>query len=129
MKNDDTQHNQKRDSVYYTRLAISQGDTALGELMASVDPANYADLVPAKAPAEPRQPAAKPQESADNSIVEQLVATRIQQGIPQLVLAERVGMKQSSLARVESGTSNPTLQTLQRIADALDVRLTLQPKR
>ena len=39
-------------------------------------------------------------------------------------LAEKVGTKQSSIARLESGNYNPSLQFLQKVANALGKQLT-----
>jgi DNA-binding XRE family transcriptional regulator len=57
-----------------------------------------------------------------------LYLARRQKGLTQAELAERVHMSQSSLARIESGKANPTLNTLLKIAKALDVQLHLQPR-
>ena len=53
----------------------------------------------------------------------QLIQYRIDHNLTQTQLAERLGMKQSSLARLESGQSVPTLRTLQRIAHGLEKKL------
>jgi len=41
--------------------------------------------------------------------------------LTQCQMAERLGMKQPSYIRYEQGTSEPTLETLVKIADVLDV--------
>ena len=38
-------------------------------------------------------------------------------------LAEKIGTKQSNIARLESGNYNPSYQFLQKIAGALDKKL------
>lgn len=53
----------------------------------------------------------------------QLIQYRIDHNLTQAQLAERLGMKQSALARLESGQSVPTLRTLQRIARGLEKKL------
>ena len=66
---------------------------------------------------------------AEYALIRQLIALRIRRGLSQRQLAERAGMKQPSIARLESGrTAN--LQTLRRIADALDadVRVSIEPR-
>ena len=45
---------------------------------------------------------------------------RIQRGLTQAQLAELVGTRQPSIARLENGNSFPSLSFLKRIADALD---------
>lgn len=44
-------------------------------------------------------------------------------GISQTELANRVGSDKSAISRYENGTQRPSLETLMRIADALDVDL------
>lgn len=46
-------------------------------------------------------------------------------GLSQRELAERVGTTQSAIARLEAGNISPSLPTLDRIADALGVELTV----
>ena len=68
--------------------------------------------------------------NAEYALIRQLIDLRIRSGLSQRQLAERAGMKQPSIARLESGrTAN--LQTLHRIADALgaDVRVSIEPRR
>lgn len=48
---------------------------------------------------------------------------RIQKKMKQIKLAERVGLRQESLSRIESGKLNPSIATLRRIAKELDVSL------
>lgn len=43
------------------------------------------------------------------------------EGLTQAQLGQRCGMADSAIRRYESGRGNPTLVTLQRIADALDI--------
>ena len=46
-------------------------------------------------------------------------------GLSQRELAERSGVRQADISRIERGTGNPTEATLQRLAEALDRRLQL----
>lgn len=48
---------------------------------------------------------------------------RLELGLTQSQLAERVGMRQPAIVRIEKGTNVPTWRTLSKIADALSVRL------
>jgi len=67
---------------------------------------------------------------AEYALIRQLINLRIQRGLSQRQLAERAGMKQPSIARLEGGrTAN--LQTLRRIAAALDadVRISIEPRK
>ena len=55
----------------------------------------------------------------------QLMELREKHGLTQSELAERCGIDQADISRIERGSTSPTARTLQRIADALgaDVRL------
>ncbi len=55
----------------------------------------------------------------------QVARLRIKRGLTQQQLAELVGTKQPSIARLESGRSSPNLAFLQRVVAALDGRLTV----
>jgi transcriptional regulator with XRE-family HTH domain len=56
----------------------------------------------------------------------QVARLRIARGLTQEQLAELVGTKQSSIARLESGNTQPSLSFLRRVVEALDGRLQLQ---
>lgn len=51
-------------------------------------------------------------------------------GITQKQLSESAAMYQSDISKIENGTANPSVQTLKRIADAMDmmVRIAFVPK-
>jgi transcriptional regulator with XRE-family HTH domain len=53
----------------------------------------------------------------------QVARLRILRGLTQAELAQRVGTKQPSIARLESGRDEPTLSLLRRVAEALEARL------
>ncbi len=56
----------------------------------------------------------------------QVARLRIQRGLTQAQLAEMVGTHQPSIARLENGSSVPSLSFLDRIAEALDARIELR---
>ncbi|KWU15792.1 helix-turn-helix transcriptional regulator [Lactobacillus crispatus] len=58
-----------------------------------------------------------------------LHAQRIKQGISQVELAKRIGMKQPQLAKIENLTSIPSLETLNRYAKGLGLHavITFKP--
>jgi ribosome-binding protein aMBF1 (putative translation factor) len=60
------------------------------------------------------------------AVVRQLIELREQHGWSQRELAERAGMKQPQLARLETGQVEPKLDTLQRLAKAMGSRLTIR---
>jgi HTH-type transcriptional regulator / antitoxin HipB len=53
-------------------------------------------------------------------------AQREQRGWSQTELAKRAGMTQSAMARFEAGGTVPTLPVLERIAAALEMRLSVE---
>lgn len=57
------------------------------------------------------------------SLIEELVKARLERRMTQAQLAERAGMKQAAIARLESGESNPSYKTLARVARALNKRV------
>ena len=59
-------------------------------------------------------------------LIAQLVEARIEQGISQTELARRLGIHRSSICRLESGTQNPTLDMIIKIASALDKDISLK---
>ena len=63
------------------------------------------------------------QESTRQSVIEQYVQCRKAQGITQAELARRTGIPRSNITRFESGSYNPSLELLVRIAAALGMEL------
>jgi predicted transcriptional regulator len=59
----------------------------------------------------------------DFMVIEKLIQKRIENGLTQKQIAEKVGTRQSAISRLESGTYNPSLSFLQKVADALGSRL------
>jgi transcriptional regulator with XRE-family HTH domain len=60
------------------------------------------------------------------SIADQVVARRRALGLSQHDLAQLTGTTQSAIARLESGQRPPRIDTLLRIASALDAELTVE---
>jgi transcriptional regulator with XRE-family HTH domain len=56
----------------------------------------------------------------------QVARLRIKQGLTQKELAKLVGTRQSSISRLESGKSQPSLSFLRRVIEALGGQLTIQ---
>lgn len=56
-----------------------------------------------------------------------LIAARLDAGLTQRQMAERLGVKQPALARWEAGETMPTLVTLHRIAQVLVLDFTITP--
>ena len=58
-------------------------------------------------------------------IAMQVMDLRNRHSLTQTQLAERCGMSQADISRIERGSTSPTARTLQRIADALEADLCL----
>ena len=58
-------------------------------------------------------------------LIAQLITARAERNMTQKQLAEKVGTKQSCIARLESGNYNPSFQFLQRVATALGKKLSV----
>ena len=52
-----------------------------------------------------------------------VIAARLECHMTQKELAEKTGIRQSNISRIESGSSSPTIETLSRIASGLGKRL------
>lgn len=59
------------------------------------------------------------------TIITAMIKARMNQQLTQKELASKIGMKQADISKFESGNANPTLQTLQRLADGLNMNLKL----
>jgi len=60
---------------------------------------------------------------AEYKIIEEIIMARKEKNLTQKGLAELVGTKQSNISRLESGTYNPSMDFLQKIASAMGKRL------
>ncbi len=58
-------------------------------------------------------------------IAVQIIELRERHGLTQAELAERCGVDQGDISRIERGSTSPTARTLQRIAEALDADVRL----
>ena len=61
-------------------------------------------------------------------IIETIIARRNEKSMSQRDLARLVGMKQPAICRLERGDKNITVQTLFKVADALDLEIACKPK-
>lgn len=52
-------------------------------------------------------------------IKREIIKLRVDQGLSQKDLAERIGTKQSAISRLESGDYNPSIEFLSKVANAL----------
>lgn len=57
------------------------------------------------------------------ALAQAVIERRLKKGLTQTALARKMKTKQSAIARLESGNYNPTLQFLEKVAQALDAEL------
>jgi len=60
------------------------------------------------------------------AIVRKIIEARVNKGITQKKLAQKMKTKQSAISRLESGNANPSLNFLQRLAKALNSHLEIR---
>ena len=55
-----------------------------------------------------------------------VIAARIENNITQEELAQRTGIRQSNISRIESGAVSPTIETLARLGSGLGITLKIE---
>ncbi|MEW5830527.1 MAG: helix-turn-helix transcriptional regulator, partial [Chloroflexota bacterium] len=59
-------------------------------------------------------------------LADEILRLRMEKGWSQTELAERAGTKQANISRLESGLSNPSVNFLQKLAEAFEADLTIR---
>lgn len=59
-------------------------------------------------------------------IVKAMVELRAKKNLSQKQLSELTGINQADISRIENGNANPSLRTLQRLADGLGMKLKIE---
>lgn len=59
-------------------------------------------------------------------VIRALVGARIEQNLTQEQLAQRTGIRQSNISRIENGTCSPTIATLQQLATGMGKKLHIE---
>ena len=62
----------------------------------------------------------------ETEIIRTLIEARISQNLTQQQLAERTGVKQADISKLENGMRNPSLKLLQRLAEGMDMVLRIE---
>ncbi len=64
------------------------------------------------------------------SVIRAMIDARLSQNLTQKELAERTGIAQEEISRLENGSRNPSIKLLQRLADGMGMVLnvTFTPK-
>ncbi len=60
------------------------------------------------------------------NMIQAIIDARKKSHLTQKQLAERTGIDQSDISKLETGNANPTLQVLKRLADGMDMVLKLE---
>jgi transcriptional regulator with XRE-family HTH domain len=60
------------------------------------------------------------------SIIQAIIDARKNSGMTQKDLAEKTGITQGDISRLENGSANPSLKTLQRLAEGMGMTLKLE---
>ena len=60
------------------------------------------------------------------TVMQAIMEARAKTGLTQKQLSERTGISQADISRLERGTANPSIKTLQRIAKALGRRVQIE---
>ena len=60
------------------------------------------------------------------SIIQAIIDARKSTGMTQKDLAEKTGITQGDISRLENGSANPSLKTLQRLAEGMGMTLKLE---
>ena len=60
------------------------------------------------------------------SIIQAIIDARKNSGMTQKDLAEKAGITQGDISRLENGSANPSLKTLQRLAEGMGMTLKLE---
>jgi len=59
-------------------------------------------------------------------VIRAMVEARISQNLTQKELAERTGINQADISKLENGTRNPSLKLLRRLADGMGMTLKIE---
>ncbi len=60
------------------------------------------------------------------TVIQAIIDARRQNGITQKELSERTGIAQGDISKLENGSANPSVKTLERVAAALGKRLKIE---
>jgi transcriptional regulator with XRE-family HTH domain len=60
------------------------------------------------------------------AIVSAIIEARKNMGLTQKQLAEKTGIAQGDISKIEQGNGNPSLRTLKRLAAGMDMKLKLE---
>ena len=62
----------------------------------------------------------------ERAVIQAIIDARLNSGLTQKELAERTGIAQGDISKLENGNANPSLRTLERLAAGMNMRLKLE---
>lgn len=62
----------------------------------------------------------------EHAVVQAIIDARKNAGLTQKELSERTGIAQGDISKLENGNANPSIRTLQRLAAAMGMTLTVE---
>ena len=62
----------------------------------------------------------------EREYIKAIIAARLEQNLTQKDLAEKTGIRQSNISRIENGNCSPTVATLQQIANGVGKSLHIE---
>lgn len=60
------------------------------------------------------------------AIIQAMIDARKASGLTQKQLSEKTGIAQSDISKLENGSANPSIRTLQRLAQGMGMRLRIE---
>jgi len=60
---------------------------------------------------------------AEYQLIKEIIQARLEQNLTQNDLAQLIGTRQSNISRLENGNANPSLEFLEKIANALGKKI------
>ena len=61
-----------------------------------------------------------------HAIIQAIIDARRQSGMTQKELSERTGIAQGDISKLERGNANPSIRTLQRLADGMGMKIRIE---
>lgn len=62
----------------------------------------------------------------ERAVIQAILDARQHSGLTQKELSRRTGIAQGDISKLERGSSNPSLRTLQRLADGMNMKLKVE---
>lgn len=59
-------------------------------------------------------------------VIRAIIDARVKQNLTQAQLAEKTGIRQSNISRIENGNCSPTVETLQQLAKGMGKKLRIE---